>query len=123
MLVGAAGIELEALTRRLSRVPKSRACEGPHAGRRGRDRTCNPGIRNPVLYPIELRALKNLRGPNMWLCAKLHAIGFTPASAPQRSAKPWRVTAGILPSDLTAKTRSRQKLRPDPDRLSLPREC
>lgn len=25
-------------------------------GRRGRDRTCNPGIRNPVLYPIELRA-------------------------------------------------------------------
>jgi hypothetical protein len=29
-------------------------------GRRGRDRTCNPGIRNPVLYPIELRAHDNL---------------------------------------------------------------
>jgi hypothetical protein len=26
-------------------------------GRRGRNRTCNPRIRNPMLYPFELRAL------------------------------------------------------------------
>jgi hypothetical protein len=26
------------------------------SGRRGRNRTCNHRIRNPVLYPIELRA-------------------------------------------------------------------
>ena len=25
-------------------------------GRRGRNRTCNPRIRNPMLYPFELRA-------------------------------------------------------------------
>ena len=25
-------------------------------GRRGRDRTCNPRLRRPVLYPIELLA-------------------------------------------------------------------
>ena len=29
-------------------------------GRRGRNRTCNPRIRNPMLYPFELRALKRL---------------------------------------------------------------
>ena len=35
-------------------------------GRRGRDRTCNPGIRNPMLYPIELRALRaNLTQANL----------------------------------------------------------
>ena len=26
-------------------------------GRPGRNRTCNPRIRNPMLYPLELRAL------------------------------------------------------------------
>ncbi len=29
-------------------------------GRRGRNRTCNPRIRNPMLYPFELRARKRL---------------------------------------------------------------
>jgi hypothetical protein len=28
-------------------------------GRRGRNRTCNPRIRNPMLYPFELRAPGN----------------------------------------------------------------
>ncbi len=28
-------------------------------GRRGRTRTCNPRIRNPMLYPFELRALNH----------------------------------------------------------------
>src|ERR1035438_3223300 len=32
------------------------ACEG-RFGRPGRNRTCNPRIRNPMLYPLELRAL------------------------------------------------------------------
>ena len=27
------------------------------SGRPGRNRTCNPRIRNPMLYPLELRAL------------------------------------------------------------------
>jgi hypothetical protein len=31
-----------------------------NSGRRGRNRTCNPRIRNPVLYPLELRALRDL---------------------------------------------------------------
>ncbi len=30
------------------------------SGRRGRIRTCNPRIRNPMLYPFELRARKSL---------------------------------------------------------------
>ena len=30
---------------------------GMESGRRGRNRTCNPRIRNPMLYPFELRAL------------------------------------------------------------------
>jgi hypothetical protein len=29
-------------------------------GRRGRNRTCNRRIRNPMLYPFELRALAKL---------------------------------------------------------------
>src|SRR3954452_23025959 len=29
---------------------------GQNTGRRGRNRTCNPRIRNPMLYPFELRA-------------------------------------------------------------------
>src|SRR6266849_501018 len=28
----------------------------PESGRPGRNRTCNPRIRNPMLYPLELRA-------------------------------------------------------------------
>jgi hypothetical protein len=30
-------------------------------GRRGRNRTCNPRIRNPMLYPFELRAREKIR--------------------------------------------------------------
>jgi hypothetical protein len=32
-------------------------------GRHGRIRTCNRRIRNPMLYPFELRALNNLQTP------------------------------------------------------------
>src|SRR6202022_4029964 len=32
-----------------------------NCGRRGRIRTCNRRIRNPMLYPFELRALNNLQ--------------------------------------------------------------
>src|ERR1700761_4990979 len=32
---------------------------GLEGGRRGRDRTCNPGLRRSVLYPIELLARKD----------------------------------------------------------------
>ena len=32
-------------------------------GRRGRNRTCNPRIRNPMLYPFELRAPSTGVGP------------------------------------------------------------
>ncbi len=31
---------------------------GDWIGRPGRSRTCNPRIRNPMLYPLELRALE-----------------------------------------------------------------
>ena len=36
------------------------ACRGPCNGAPGRTRTCNRRLRRPVLYPIELRAPKNL---------------------------------------------------------------
>jgi hypothetical protein len=40
-------------------------------GRRGRNRTCNPRIRNPVLYPFELRALERLE---LFYCMRLTVL-------------------------------------------------
>src|ERR1700682_311958 len=36
------------------------------SGRRGRNRTCNPQIRNLMLYPIELRALEKNLSRRRW---------------------------------------------------------
>src|ERR1700733_12312013 len=44
----------------ISRADRS-AASWAKAGRRGRIRTCNRRIRNPMLYPFELRALNNLQ--------------------------------------------------------------
>src|ERR1035438_7917949 len=44
-----------AVVERLVRCPQE-------SGRRGRNRTCNRRIRNPMLYPFELRALERMPG-------------------------------------------------------------
>jgi hypothetical protein len=45
------------------------------SGRPGRNRTCNPRIRNPMLYPFELRAHNELRR-NLRVCGCMLSVAF-----------------------------------------------
>ena len=53
-----------------------------------------------MLYPLELRALNNLRVTDLRLYVKLHAIGFALLLLGSDLRSPGKAHAGILASDL-----------------------
>ena len=60
------------------------------SGRPGRSRTCNPRIRNPMLYPLELRAL-NKTGFQLPIIGEARGV-YIEESGPARR---FRLTAGL----------------------------
>ena len=51
------------------------------AGTPGRTRTCNPRLRRPMLYPVELRALVKTREPP-GRTLRAHLVSLSPSSSP-----------------------------------------
>ena len=64
------------------RLLQSRSVAFLTYGRRGRDRTCNPRLRRPVLYPIELLARASCDSK----CSKAAAISIANTDVTRRRA-------------------------------------